>query len=128
MNMHLYYKRYSDYAIVYIEGGIEAYDQNSFMKPFVELDTIKCYNYILNFEQTRFLSSSIIGSLIQVWKTANEHGGELVICSPNKTVERIFEVTNLRSKIRIFESEREAQLIFSRSEKNREENGGSGRS
>lgn len=65
---------------------------------------------ILNLEEVTFMDSSGIGVLLGRYKEILELGGELVICSVNPSIKRIFEMSGMFKIIRIESDEQFALL------------------
>ncbi|MEI3604684.1 anti-sigma F factor antagonist [Pseudogracilibacillus sp. SE30717A] len=60
---------------------------------------------ILNLEEMTFMDSSGIGVLLGRYKEIIHMGGELVVCSLNPAIRRIFEMSGLFKIIRLAENE-----------------------
>ena len=60
---------------------------------------------ILNLEDVTFMDSSGIGVLLGRYKEIVQLGGELVVCSINPSIKRIFEMSGLFKIIRLAENE-----------------------
>jgi len=60
---------------------------------------------ILNLEKVTFMDSSGIGVLLGRYKEIVQLGGELVVCSINPAIKRIFEMSGLFKIIRLAETE-----------------------
>jgi anti-anti-sigma factor len=110
--MYIFYIRHPTYAIIRVEGKIEGYHAEKFQRPFLELNQIGCHNIIVNFEQTLYISSSILGILIEQWRNIQEHHGSFSVCSLSESVADIFRITNLSSRIAVYETEQQASEMF----------------
>ncbi|MFC1850913.1 STAS domain-containing protein [candidate division CSSED10-310 bacterium] len=106
--MLIYYLRYPQYAIIKIEGHIEGFELDKFRQPFQELALLGCQTIILNFEKINYISSSILGYLIEEWRRKAEKGGKVVVCCLTPKVANLFEITHLFSIIDVYETEEEA--------------------
>ncbi|HLR70329.1 MAG TPA: anti-sigma F factor antagonist [Pseudogracilibacillus sp.] len=62
-------------------------------------------NVILNLEEVTFMDSSGIGVLLGRYKEIIQLGGELVVCSVNPAIKRIFEMSGLFKIIRLAQNE-----------------------
>lgn len=60
---------------------------------------------ILNLEEVSFMDSSGIGVLLGRYKEILQLGGELVVCSVNPAIQRIFEMSGMFKIIRLEENE-----------------------
>lgn len=106
--MKVYFIRYENYALIVVEGAVEGFHEKEFVKPFLELEAIGCNNIIINFEKSPYISSLIIGIIINQWKRLNKRKGTLLICAPSPKIRQLFEITNLSNRIKIFRNEEEA--------------------
>ena len=61
------------------------------------IDDREKINLILNFEQVKFLSSSVLGLLIRISKKVFENDGHLVLCNIDTKIHEIFKITRLTS-------------------------------
>lgn len=60
---------------------------------------------ILNLEEVSFMDSSGIGVLLGRYKEIMQLGGELVVCSVNPSIKRIFEMSGMFKIIRLEKDE-----------------------
>ncbi len=58
------------------------------------------HKVIIDFGQVRFLSSMMLGLLVDVWRRMKEYGGLIRICGIDPQLTRVFRITHLD---RIFE-------------------------
>ena len=65
---------------------------------------VKPINLVIDFSSVRFLSSQLLGLLVDIWKKIGEYGGNFVISGINPQLTRVFRITNL-DKIFHFESD-----------------------
>ena len=63
---------------------------------------------VVNLEAVRYLDSSGIGTLVEVFRRVNGYGGKLVLCGLNDRVHSVFEITKLDRFFKICQSEEEA--------------------
>ena len=63
---------------------------------------------IVNLEAVRYLDSSGIGTLVEVFRRVNAYGGKLVLCGLNDRVLSVFEITKLDKFFKICRTETEA--------------------
>ena len=59
-------------------------------------------NLILDFGNVRFLSSAVLGLLIQLSKRIYERDGQLMLCSINPKIYEIFKITRLTKTFDIY--------------------------
>ena len=57
-------------------------------------------NVIIDFSRVRFLSSMMLGLLVDIWRRMKEYGGRVRICGIDPQLTRVFRITHLD---RIFE-------------------------
>ncbi len=67
---------------------------------------------ILNFSKVEYLSSSVLGKLINFQRRLKEHGGELRLCCIHPSIYEIFEITRLNTLFDIYRTEEEALEMF----------------
>ena len=58
---------------------------------------------LVNLENTTFIDSSGLGALVAALKTVRSAGGDLYLCSLNKQVQIIFELTSMDRAFKIYE-------------------------
>lgn len=59
-------------------------------------------NLIVDFQNVRFLSSSVLGLLIRISKKIYERDGELRLCNINPKIHEIFKITRLTKVFDIY--------------------------
>ena len=59
-------------------------------------------NLILDFGNVQFLSSAVLGLLIQISKRIYEQGGKLKLCNINPKIYEIFKITRLTKTFDIY--------------------------
>lgn len=65
-------------------------------------------NIILNLEHLHFMDSSGLGVILGRYKQITSRGGEMVVCSINPLVHRLFELSGLFKILKIRENEGDA--------------------
>lgn len=50
---------------------------------------------VIDFGQVRFLSSQMLGLLVDVWRRLGEYQGRMIISGINPQLNRVFKITNL---------------------------------
>jgi anti-sigma B factor antagonist len=68
--------------------------------PIVE--QAKIPNFVLNFDNVKFLSSAVLGLLIRLSKKVYERKGQLKLCGINAKIFEIFKITRLDRVFDIF--------------------------
>lgn len=52
-------------------------------------------NLALNLEETIFIDSTGLGLLVNVFKTTQKNGGQLILANPNPDIRKAFEISSL---------------------------------
>ena len=90
---------YSDNAVVVTfvdEKILEEYDILALQESIMSVvNQGKKINLILNFQNVKFLSSSVLGLLIRVVKKIYERDGQLRLCSIAPKIQDVFKITRL---------------------------------
>jgi len=71
-------------------------------------------NLILDFGNVQFLSSAVLGLLIQISKRIYEQGGKLKLCNINPKIYEIFKITRLTKTFDIYKDVEGAVRSLSR--------------
>ena len=69
---------------------------------------------ILDFRMEKHLSSAALGMLVTLSKKAKMLKGDLVICSLNSDLQKLFKITNLDKLLTIKSSEEDSLGVFGR--------------
>ena len=69
-------------------------------------------NIILSLEHLHFMDSSGLGVILGRYKQITSRGGEMIVCSVNPLIRRLFELSGLFKIIKIRESEGEALQLL----------------
>jgi anti-sigma B factor antagonist len=59
------------------------------------IEQAKVPNFVLNFENVKFLSSAVLGLLIRISKKVYQRNGQLKLCCINTKILEIFKITRL---------------------------------
>lgn len=62
-------------------------------------------NIIINFERVTFMDSSGLGVILGRYKEVLKLGGEMVVCSVNPTIKRLFEMSGILKIVRLEKNE-----------------------
>ena len=65
-------------------------------------------HFVLNLTGVDYIDSSGLGQLISIWTSIRNKSGHMTLLNPNKRVERLFDITRLRTIFEIFENEADA--------------------
>ena len=66
------------------------------------IDESERMNLVVDFQNVRFLSSSVLGLLIRISKRIYERDGELRLCNINPKIHEIFKITRLTKVFDIY--------------------------
>ncbi len=80
----------------------------SFMNELFEDDATQGARIIVDMENIEYLDSSGLWALFEGHKRAIQKSGELVLLGATKEVKRVLDITKISSKIRTFQTEKEA--------------------
>ena len=67
---------------------------------------------VLDFSAVRFLSSQMLGVLIQLQKKARQIGGRIVLCAMRPDLMKVFQITRLDKILEFAPDERQALAKF----------------
>jgi len=70
------------------------------------------YRYVINFSQTRFINSLLIGMIFNHYKRCVDNGGTLKMCNVPERIYKIFYLSGFFKKINIYNLEDEALDSF----------------
>jgi len=65
-------------------------------------------NILFNFQGVDFMDSSGLGMVLGRYKLVTERGGKVLACSLQPSVQRVFELSGLLTRIPVFQTEQEA--------------------
>lgn len=69
---------------------------------------------ILDFSKTQFMSSSMLGKLVQVYKKCKEYKVKLKLCGISPEIHEVFKITRLHKLFDIETDEARARKSFSK--------------
>jgi anti-anti-sigma factor len=69
-------------------------------------------NVLLDLHQVDFMDSTGIGALVALQRQVKTMGGELMLCSPSKSVETIFRLMRFQRIMKVFPSREEAMAAL----------------
>lgn len=113
------FKETNDIIIVTINGILDTYNSSAFSKNILELKDTMYKKIILNISGLTYVSSTGIGSFIQIKKEFSnlQLPISIVICGIIKKVKDIFDLLGFSSFFTIFENLEDAILFYKNSEK-----------
>jgi len=78
------------------------------------LDQNQTRSLLINFQDVKYCSSEVIGSLVRTHSHIASNDGEMKLCCMKDDIHEIFRITHLEKNVfEIFESEEEAVASFS---------------
>ncbi len=105
-------KNINDVSVVKLGDIIDFYNAPVFKTVINRLIEQDKKSVIINLSRINHIDSSGIGALITSMMDFKKAGGSLKICSVNKPVKRIFEMTKAEILFEIYESEVDALNSF----------------
>lgn len=109
MSLTVEHKTKKDTIIFYLRGELDQHTSATVRSAIEEEWGKKLASYvILNMEGLTFMDSSGLGVILGRYKQINNDRGHLVICSVNRQVEKIIELSGLKKIIAFYDTEEEA--------------------
>lgn len=111
MSLHIELEVVSQILIVRLSGELDHHTAEK-LKQQMEDKILKGHvqNIVLSLENLHFMDSSGLGVILGRYKQITSRGGEMVVCSINPLIYRLFELSGLFKIIKIRENEGEALL------------------
>lgn len=102
-----------DVLIVRLEGELDHHTAD-LLRRKLEDDLMRepVQHMVLSLENLHFMDSSGLGVILGRYKQVNARGGDMVVCSINPVIYRLFELSGLFKILKIKESEHEALLVL----------------
>lgn len=109
MSLHIDLEVVSHVLIVRLSGELDHHTAEK-LKQQMEDKILKGHvqNIVLSLENLHFMDSSGLGVILGRYKQITSRGGEMVVCSINPLIHRLFELSGLFKIIKIRENEGEA--------------------
>ncbi len=95
-------------TVVALAGEVDLHHTPEVHKALVAACQEQPRKIVINLEAVRYLDSSGIGTLVEVFRRVNGYGGKLVLCGLNDRVLSVFEITKLDRFFKICATEAEA--------------------
>lgn len=95
-----------------LEGKFDGYEAPKVTAWLQENIGPQSAQLLIDLEKVNFLDSIALATLVQGMKRCREHGGDLYLCSLQKPVRVIFELTRLDKAFQIFEGRDQALQNF----------------
>lgn len=95
-------------ALIGLGGEIDLHTSPELKKKLTEVAQKKPSRVILNFAQVRYIDSSGLATIIDLFQKLKIYGGKLGLAGMNVSVKSVFEVARLNQVFSIYESEQQA--------------------
>ncbi|MFM1652789.1 anti-sigma F factor antagonist [Brevibacillus sp. B_LB10_24] len=103
----------NDVLVVRLRGELDHHTADELRsKVDEELKGPQIRHIVLSLADLGFMDSSGIGVILGRYKQISARSGEMVVCSINPTIQRIFEMSGLFKVIKFRESEAEALTVL----------------
>jgi anti-anti-sigma factor len=106
--------RFDRYCIIKVEGQIVSLSTSIRLREiFTELiEKEKLYQIVLDLSELKFIESSLIGVIVDAYKSLIMINGKLNLIVKSKSVYERFEVSQLDKILRIYDNLEEAKKSF----------------
>lgn len=94
--------------VVSLQGAIDLHRAPEVHKALIAACDERPERLIINLEAVRYMDSSGIGTLVEVFRRIHAYNGKLALCGLNERVHSLFEITRLDKFFRIVPTESEA--------------------
>lgn len=106
MSLTSYFAVKENVLVVRLSGELDHHEAGILRESWqTKLKDEAVQHVILNLEEVTFMDSSGIGVLLGRYKEIIQLGGELVVCSINPSIKRLFEMSGLFKIIRLADNE-----------------------
>ncbi len=106
--MNIKCEDYDHVTVLSITGEFTAEATDSFRKQIEERLERKVRFFVIDLQQTTFLDSKALESLIWVQEQCDERMGTIRLCNPDDTCRKILQVTRLDGRFDVFADVAEA--------------------
>jgi len=106
MQIHVY--KDNELAVIEIEGEVDLYNSPKLRQQLGAQINHGILKIIIDFAKVKYIDSSGLATLIEGYQKLNKLKGELKLCSMNKSIMDIFEVSRLNDVFAIYKSRKEA--------------------
>lgn len=109
MSLQCYFEMKDNVLIIRLDGELDHHEASHLKEEWQKkMIQFRANDVVLNVENITFMDSSGIGVILGRYKEITAVGGELVICSINPAIERLFQLSGLFKIIRYEEKEEHA--------------------
>jgi anti-anti-sigma factor len=63
---------------------------------------------VIDLSQVRFISSAMLGRMVMLWLSTQQHGRRVVLCGLNGTLAQIMRIAGLHHRVEIFAEQQSA--------------------
>ncbi|HJV45898.1 MAG TPA: anti-sigma F factor antagonist [Bacillota bacterium] len=113
MSLHIDLEIISDVLVVRMRGELDHHTAEH-LKVQLEEKILKDHvrNIVLSLEHLHFMDSSGLGVILGRYKQVTAKGGEMIVCSINPMIQRLFELSGLFKILKIRQDEGEALQLL----------------
>ena len=105
-------KESGNVKIVLFDGELDSTSSSAADEELSKLRDDGAKKVLINFEKLDFISSAGLRILLSTAQILKKVGGELRVCSLNKTIQDIFNVSGFVTLLNVFEDESQALANF----------------
>ena len=99
--------------IMRLKGDLDQCSIDNLKRKSIDvIDKYYIRNIVVNLEQVQFMDSSGIGFIIGRYTQIKNRRGRIIICSMNKMIERIFNLSGLKRICMVAENEEQATRML----------------
>jgi anti-sigma B factor antagonist len=95
-------------AVVGLEGEVDLYHSPALKQKLAEVAKKKPGCVILNFAEVKYIDSSGLATIIDLYQQMKAYGGKLALIGLSVQVRSVFEVARLHQVFAIYDSEEQA--------------------
>lgn len=110
MNLNVTAKANSDCMIFHLQGKILTESDAEELKEAVS--NLKSYKVVFNLQTLTHINSTGIAVFVKTMTKCRIENGDLLICSPNKLISKLFEMTKMNDVFSMYDSEESAINYF----------------
>ncbi|MEO0207377.1 MAG: STAS domain-containing protein [candidate division WOR-3 bacterium] len=96
------YRKEGEYCVVRFLGSLDTAYRESLIMFFDDRMREDCKYFILDFEKTDYMSSTVWGALITITKRARERGGDVYLCAVHGQLESIFRIMRFDKIFKVY--------------------------
>lgn len=112
MMLHLSLHTFGNTAIVDCNGKIVYGEESAFLRSFVKDLLNQHHRIVLNLSGVTHIDSNGIGTIVGVWASARDAGGDLKLAASSGHVHDVLTISKLMSLFGVFETAEQAAASF----------------